>query len=151
MSSRHANDAALDCKQKEIKISSMLGCPENENVERLFNMPLVAKENHSSAFSEGILRDGYQNLWPVKLTKVGDDWFFEDGWIHTSMMIQWNWGKSSCLIMTATICKTDWAVGMREDDNDSSGDDTSMPMEDEEDGTRDDDKAKQVQVANGGG
>ncbi|KAL2554938.1 Tudor/PWWP/MBT superfamily protein [Forsythia ovata] len=49
--SRHANDNALNCKPKEIKISGILGCPENENAGRLFDMPPVAKGKHSSGSS----------------------------------------------------------------------------------------------------
>lgn len=26
------------------------------------------------------LRDRYNNVWTVKVTKVGDDWYFVDGW-----------------------------------------------------------------------
>ncbi|KAL2460204.1 B3 domain-containing protein [Abeliophyllum distichum] len=36
------------------------------------------------------LRDKYRNLWPVKLSKVGEDWFFVDGWakfIHDNSMV----------------------------------------------------------------
>lgn len=27
-----------------------------------------------------VLRDRYNNLWHVKVEKVGDDWYFEEGW-----------------------------------------------------------------------
>ncbi|KAI3455526.1 hypothetical protein Pfo_012189 [Paulownia fortunei] len=49
--SRNA-DASLRSKPKENEISSMLGIPDNESFERLFDVPLVAEEKHSAGLSK---------------------------------------------------------------------------------------------------
>ncbi|KAL2493182.1 Tudor/PWWP/MBT superfamily protein [Abeliophyllum distichum] len=49
MESCCARDAALNCKQKENETSNMVGFPENDSSERLFDVPLIAEEKHSAA------------------------------------------------------------------------------------------------------
>lgn len=57
--SEHASDALLiNCKQKENEISSMLGLPESDPSNRLFDVPFVGEDKHLA----GILDHNYVSI-----------------------------------------------------------------------------------------
>ncbi|KAK4413809.1 hypothetical protein Salat_2793700 [Sesamum alatum] len=66
--SKHPTDASLKCKQKDAEVSST-GLPDNESLQKLFDVPLVAEQKHSAgmpsvfpdASQKGTARAGVQS------------------------------------------------------------------------------------------
>ncbi|KZV31828.1 hypothetical protein F511_25941 [Dorcoceras hygrometricum] len=48
----HMNNGSLRCKQKENEISSVMGVPEDDSLQRLFDVPLVTEGKRSTSMSK---------------------------------------------------------------------------------------------------
>ncbi|KAL2529355.1 putative B3 domain-containing protein [Forsythia ovata] len=63
------------------KIVDFFKCYFPETSAQRLQLPTAFSLQLQGALPESaFLRDRYANLWPVKMTKIENNWFFEDGW-----------------------------------------------------------------------
>ncbi|KAL2505562.1 putative B3 domain-containing protein [Abeliophyllum distichum] len=69
---------------KEIKMAKIVDffkCYFPETSAQTLQLPTAFSLQLQGALPDrAFLRDRYANLWPVKMTKIENNWFFEDGW-----------------------------------------------------------------------